>query len=270
MTDPSFILQEDWLETVRVQMRVFTEAPIDGLTWYEGYSDPFLIINFSAHLEAFEVEADAGKGYKGPVVPGDFSFLPPGSTFGGYYIGAHIRYACITFPAESLNPRFADGKPIIMQSDPLIRRLAEALYSQGHRDDPDVILYRESLTDALIQHLQLIHLHPSTLNERQPINFESLENYVQSKLDQRITIAELASIAGTTSQSLQRIIRKRFNQSVYEWVTTMRLERSLELLRSSKLDLATIAIESGFANQSHWTRLFRRQFGITPSKLHQR
>ncbi|MBD2465692.1 helix-turn-helix transcriptional regulator [Oscillatoria sp. FACHB-1407] len=269
MAEQSFILQEDWLETVQIQMRVFTEAPVDGLTWYEGYSDPCLVVNFNAQLAAFEVEAAGGKGYKGPIVPGDFSFLPPGSTFGGYYKGAHMRYASITFPAESLNPQFADGKPLIMHSDPLIRGLAEALYSQGYRNDPDVILYRESITNALIQHLRLIHLHPSTLDERQPINFNLLENYVQSKLDQKITIAELASIAGTTSQLLQRIVRKQFNQSVYEWVTTMRLRRSLELLRSSNLNLATIALETGFANQSHWTRLFRRQFGITPGKLRQ-
>jgi AraC-like DNA-binding protein len=270
MTNESFIFEEDWLETVRVKMRVFTEAPTHGLTWHEGYSDPYLVVNFNAHLEIFEVEADGGKGYKGPVVPGDFSFLPPGSTFGGYYLGTHMHYACITFPAECLNPQFADGKPIIMQSDPLIRRLAEGLYSQRHRHDPDVILYRESLTDALIQHLQLIHLHPSKFGEKQPLDFDHLESYVQRNLDQKLTISELAGIAGTTSQSLQRIVRQRFNQSAYEWVTTLRLERSLELLRHSNLDLATIAIESGFANQSHWTRLFHRQFGITPGKLRQR
>lgn len=264
---PSFILQEELLETSRLKMKVFTETPVDGLTWHEGYSDPCLVINLKAQLQSFEVAADQGDGYRGPVVPGDFSFLPPHAAFGGHYRGIQMCYACITFPKERLNPRFASGKPKIMHTDPLLRTFAAALYSHRHRQDPDVILYRDSLTEALVNHLQLVHLKSDSLSETQHPNLERLQSYIQENLDQKLTVTELATFAQTTPQSLQRATRKRFGQSVYEWVTTLRLERSLELLRSSSFGLAEIAIISGFAHQSHWTRLFRRQFGITPGKL---
>jgi AraC-like DNA-binding protein len=263
----NFIVQEDWLETTQIQMRVLTEAPTEGLTWHEGYSDPYLVVNFRAQLQAFEVATEGSKGYRGPVCSGDFSFLPPGSTFGGYYVGTQMCYACLTFPTESLNPKFADGKPILMHSDLLIRTLAEALYAQKDRNDPDVILYRESIAEALIQHLQLTHLHSLAAQDRPLANFDRLDSYVQENLDQKLTIAELAQIAGTTPQTLQRLVQKRCGQSVYAWNTTLRLERSLQLLRHTNLALTTIAIESGFAHQSHWTRLFHRHFGVTPGKL---
>lgn len=266
MTDQNFIVQEDWLETPRLGVTVFTEVPTEGLTWHESYSDPYLVVNFRAQLQTFEAAAGGAIGYKGLVVPGDFSFLPPATLFGGYYKGTHMSYACITFPTETLNPRFADGKPIIMHSDPLIRAFAEALYAQRHRHDPDVILYRESITEALIQHLQLIHLNPLFPNQRQP-SFDRLNIYVRAHLNQKLTVAELAKTLNTTPQSLQRMVRKQFGQSVYEWITTLRLQRSLELLRRTNLNLATIAIETGFANQAHWTRLFRRKFGVTPGKV---
>lgn len=269
MTDQNFIFQENWLEIPSLGVRVVTEAPTDGVAWHAGYSDPYLVVNFRAQLQTFEVAADGASGYKGLVVPGDFSFLPPGSAYGGYYKGTQMCYACITFLTEALNPRFADRKPIIMGTDSLIRAFVEALYAQRHRSDPDVILYRESISEALIQHLQLIHLDLLNSGERQHFRFDRLDSYVRANLDQKLTVAELAQISGTTSQSLQRIVRKQFGQSVYEWVTTLRLEKSLELLRNTQLNLSTIAIESGFASQSHWTRLFRKKFGVTPAKVRQ-
>lgn len=267
MTDQSFVVQEDWLETPRLRVTVFTEAPTEGLTWHEGYSDPYLVVNFRAQLQTFEAAADGASGYKGLVVPGDFSFLPPNTPFGGYYKGTYMSYACITFPTETVNPRFADGKPIIMHSDPLIRGFAEALYAQPHRHDPDIVLYRESITEALIQHLQLLYLEPLS-GEKQP-RFARLSSYVQAHLNQKLTVAELATMVNTNPQALQRMVQKQFGQSVYEWITTLRLERSLELLCHTNKNLATIAVETGFANQAHWTRLFRKKFGVTPGKVRQ-
>lgn len=269
MTNQDYVLQEDWLHTARLRVRVVTEAPVDGLEWYEGHSDPFLVVNFRAQLQTFEVAADGASSYRGLVAPGDFSFLPPNSTFGGHYVGSQMCYACISFPTEVLNPRFADGLPVIMRHDPLIRAFAEALYAQRHRSDPDVLLYRESLTESLVHHLQLIHLDPLNFDEDPRFQLERLSSYIRANVDQKLTVAELATLAGTTSQTLQKLVRKQFGQSVYNWVTSLRLERSLELLRHSQLNLATIATECGFAHQSHWTRLFHKKFGVTPARIRQ-
>lgn len=118
--DSSFIISEDLLKTPRLQMRVFTEIPIDGVTWHAGYSDPYLVINLRAQLQTFEIEVDGTNGGRYIVVPGDFSFVQPDFTMGCFYRGTQMCYACITFPSQRLNPRFADGKPKIMHSDPVI------------------------------------------------------------------------------------------------------------------------------------------------------
>ena len=238
--DSSFIISEDLLKTPRLQMRVFTEIPIDGVTWHAGYSDPYLVINLRAQLQTFEIEVDGTNGGRYIVVPGDFSFVQPGFTMGCFYRGNQMCYACITFPSQRLNPRFADGKPKIMHSDPVIRTLAEALHVQRHRNDPDAILYRESITEALIQHLQLIHLQSDSLSDTKPPNLDYLESYVRENLDRKLTVSQLATIAATSSQTLQRLVHQEFGQSVYQWVTTLRLERSLDLLRHTQMDLAAI------------------------------
>ena len=50
------------------------------------------------------------------------------------------------------------------------------------------------------------------------------------------------------------------------YVIQRRLERAKRLLRSSHLSIALIAQEAGFVDQSHLTRLFRREIGVTPRR----
>ncbi|MEM8830905.1 MAG: AraC family transcriptional regulator [Cyanobacteria bacterium P01_G01_bin.19] len=263
--DFDFVLQTDLLETPDFTMKLVTEAPRDGIAYQESYSDPCLVINFGARLSTFEVVGNGKNGYQGAVIPGDFSFLPPASVLEGYYLGDRLSYAYMMFPQARLNPESAE-KMLIMQSDPLIRQFAQALFSQRHRHDPDIILYRESMSEALIRHLQLVHLD-ATSDFRAKPNLDRLKNYILANLNRKLTVTELAKLEETTTQSLQKAVQTKYGQSVYQWVTTLRLERSLELLRNTSLNLSTIAVDCGFANQSHWTRLFRRQFGITPGKL---
>ncbi|MEM9494503.1 MAG: helix-turn-helix domain-containing protein [Pseudomonadota bacterium] len=45
-----------------------------------------------------------------------------------------------------------------------------------------------------------------------------------------------------------------------------RLQRAIGLM-TSRMDLATIAVETGFADQSHMTRLFKRELGVTPARF---
>ncbi len=58
-------------------------------------------------------------------------------------------------------------------------------------NDPDGTLYRESIAEALQQHLQLIHLSIQSSNQQQP-DFPRLESFIRANLDQKLTVAELA------------------------------------------------------------------------------
>ena len=258
--------QTDLLETPNVTIKIVTEKPVDGVAYQESYSSPCIVLNFGAQLSTFEVEGDRGGSYKGSVIPGDFSFLPPGSLLSGYYQGEMLCYAYIILSPERFDSQRAE-KMLIMANDPLIQQFAKTLYSHKDRSDPDIALYRESMSEALIQHLQLIHLDTQSSYFKPQPNLDRLENYIRANLDRQLTVSELAKLEKTTSKLLQKAVQKRYQLTVYEWITTLRLERSLLLLRDRNLSLAAIAIETGFANQSHWTRLFRRQFGITPGKL---
>ena len=65
---------------------------------------------------------------------------------------------------------------------------------------------------------------------------------------------------------LARVFRRHSGVSVHRTILTLRLRDSLDRLREASADIASIALDLGFSDHSHFTAAFRRAFGITPSR----
>jgi AraC-like DNA-binding protein len=83
------------------------------------------------------------------------------------------------------------------------------------------------------------------------------------------SLAELASSAHCSISTLVRIFRIETGLSLHAYQQHVRIRTSLQLLKESSCDLSEIAAQLGFASHSHFTTVFRRQFGITPSEFKQ-
>ena len=70
----------------------------------------------------------------------------------------------------------------------------------------------------------------------------------------------MRAIAGALFPGIQNICRL----TPHDWLQTGRIRRAKDLLLSAKLDLADIALECGFADQGHFTRIFSRLNGAAP------
>jgi len=77
------------------------------------------------------------------------------------------------------------------------------------------------------------------------------------------SLAALAELAGIGRYQLLRQFSKAFGMPPHAWLTQQRSERARALVRAGT-PLGETAIEAGFADQSHMTRVFARQFGFTP------
>jgi AraC family transcriptional regulator len=80
-------------------------------------------------------------------------------------------------------------------------------------------------------------------------------------------ISDLAQEAGVHPVHLARVFRRLTKQTPGEWLQRRRIRAACEKLLDPDRGIATIAAESGFADQSHMTRAFKRYLTMTPAQF---
>ena len=88
----------------------------------------------------------------------------------------------------------------------------------------------------------------------------------QNNEKEDLTVDELGHKIGMSRVHLYRKIKKLTDMSVSEFVTSVKLKKSLELLRNSGRTIAEIAYEVGFSSPSYYTKCFREQFKMLPTE----
>jgi len=81
---------------------------------------------------------------------------------------------------------------------------------------------------------------------------------------ERVTLDDLSREAGVHPVHLSRVFRKSLGEGIGEHVQRLRVRAACEQMRQPEASIAEISLALGFADQSHFTRIFRRVVGMTP------
>ena len=81
------------------------------------------------------------------------------------------------------------------------------------------------------------------------------------------SLSELAETAGISERQVNRLFKKKLGRSTMAYYRDMRLDNARNLLTNSPLPITEIALATGFANSSHFSRLFSQHFGRSPSSF---
>ena len=98
-----------------------------------------------------------------------------------------------------------------------------------------------------------------------PVVTQRICEYMESHLDQKIGLDALASMAGLSTHHFARAFHQSVGMPPHSYLLGRRLERAERMLRETSLPLAEIAGATGFSDQSHLARHFRRRTGMPPS-----
>lgn len=88
---------------------------------------------------------------------------------------------------------------------------------------------------------------------------------VQSEHCRRLSLDELAYEAGVHPVHLSRVFRRCVGEGISEYVHRLRVRSACERMLSPEASLAELSFSAGFADQSHFTRSFRKITGMTPA-----
>ena len=90
--------------------------------------------------------------------------------------------------------------------------------------------------------------------------------YLQDRYCLGLSIADVAQVIGVHPVYLARCFRRYFGCTPGVFTRFRRLERAADLLSSSALPLAEVALKCGFADQSQLTKAFQKGLGVTPGR----
>ena len=91
--------------------------------------------------------------------------------------------------------------------------------------------------------------------------------YIHSHSSGNISLADLAKVAELTPHHLATLFTKATGLSPHQYVLRVRIERAKIHLTDEQLSIAEVSKLVGFRTQEHFTKVFRKVVGVTPSKF---
>ncbi|MBI2800671.1 MAG: helix-turn-helix transcriptional regulator [Gammaproteobacteria bacterium] len=163
-------------------------------------------------------------------------------------------------------------RDVLKVHDPVIASAATAIAEESMQQDMGGQLYVEAVATQMSVHLLRKY---SSMSYRQPRNSCGLSarqarqvaEYIESRLETPLTLAEMAALVGISTWHFLRQFRARFGCAPHAYVIQRRIEHARCLLLRGVLPIKEVAAACGFSDQAHMTRQFRRHLGITPAAV---
>jgi AraC family transcriptional regulator len=154
-----------------------------------------------------------------------------------------------------------------------LRAAIQALHAELTAGGLGGRLLAESLCNVLAVHLlrQFVAPGQDAPGPRDVLprrKLQAVVDYIEAHLDAELMLDHLASVSHLSPYHFARLFKNSTGLPPHQYVIARRVERAKQLLRErDRLALTEVAMEVGFASQSHFTRHFKRLVGVTPRRF---
>lgn len=93
---------------------------------------------------------------------------------------------------------------------------------------------------------------------------DAVRQFLCAELSNKVTLGRIAAAAGCSPWHVSKTFRKVTGSTIHAWLVRLRLRHALDALRRGERDLTALALRVGFSSHSHFTAVFRREYGSTP------
>lgn len=147
----------------------------------------------------------------------------------------------------------------VPQNRELDRVFLQRLY---HLDSVDDI---EALLGEYIDHVFSCQDMLSQLNGAEIV--KQAQNYIRSNFSENITLESLSEIYHIHPNYLSRAFKKYTNNNFNEYLTMIRMEQAINLLRQPEARIQEVSQMLGYADSKYFSKVFKKFYGITPTQL---
>ena len=199
--------------------------------------------------------------------PGSIVAMNPAEAHTGFPIGDQPLSYRMFYVCEQLFQEYGVGRPlfdcVVIEDEEFSFRLFE-LHSMLERGD-DLLACEERAHDVLTAFAQRFGHADTPGPGREPVAVIVAKEYLRANYRRTVSIKEVASAAGLSQAHLIRAFRRAVGIPPYAWLIQLRIERAKALLAAGR-SIAGVALDLGFADQSHLSRTFKSFTGVTPAR----
>lgn len=183
-----------------------------------------------------------------------------------------VRHLDIHFNADALSRRLMEdldparlGNPRLLFSDARVLALAGLIAAECENPMPLHDLYGEGLAvSLLIDVLQLSRTPPRKRSKLAAWQLRRATDYIEAHCLRSIRLEELATLTNLSPSHFSHAFKASTGIPPHRWQTRARLEHAKQLIAADR-PLTDVAVETGFSDQAHFTRVFRKIVGTTPA-----
>jgi AraC-like DNA-binding protein/quercetin dioxygenase-like cupin family protein len=203
---------------------------------------------------------------EGELRPGSVLILPRDVVHADRVSNAGCSCFFVTLSPTALQ-RVTQCSPVLesirIASSARIEFIRASLQHESMIDDTLRVLAIEGLVYELIASLAR---EPGPGRERAAPWLRAVRDQLEAQFLAPPTLTALASSAGVHPQYLLRAFARHYGDTIGSFVRRRRIEWSMRALQQTTGTIAQIAQQAGFFDQSHFTRCFKHQVGITPAR----
>ena len=250
-------------------------AGVDDLVGDQHY------LSLNLDTAPLKLEVKEPHGFKPFVIPPRSLWISPSANPITLRLNSTLRYLRVSIDplhlGRLITPSLDEVGPVHLRrtyavESPQIRHLMLALKYEADSRNAHGLAMVEAVTSAL-GHLLVRHAgveQPRPIHNRGGLSAVAKRRVLElidAALDARLTVEMLSREVGLSVAHFARAFKETMGRAPHQYLLALRLERARRLLETTEASLSDIAQRAGFADQAHFTRLFKRAFGTTPGAL---
>ncbi len=173
---------------------------------------------------------------------------------------------------EAFDPDDVNLPPVIGAQDPDIANIALGWRKELAEGGAGGRLFTEGLATVLAVHIYRTYGEGTgrlqiAKGGLRPLRLNRVIAYIDANLETDMGLRDLAAIAEVSPGHFGEQFKLSTGQTPFRFIQERRIGRAKEMLMNREMPIAEVALNAGFANQSHFTVNFRKLTGTTPARF---
>lgn len=249
-------------------------------TWSIQRDSHAVVVHLDGPIHRLETELPGVGSVAEPPMPGEVWVIPSGTRYASLAQGGSVRYAEL-FIDRAFLPEMAGvhtgGTEVGARAghyDPFLHQGVQRLNDLTRKDDDLARMMSQTLSRTLGLHLFLEYAREAGVpkQRRAALRLSGAQErmakeYIETHLGEPLTLDTLGAKLQITTHHLLSAFRQSFGATPAQYVIEQRLRRARWLLLSTRQDILSIALDTGFSSHGHFTTLFHARVGISPREF---